>query len=183
MTPTAPIKRLRVGKANNIADAHDRLARYIDRNMQFQDVDWNIEDDFFGEIVAGADLDPVQSEYSNANYFIRTQSVATTVVTGDELALEDDPAAEVRYEVVTASNLAEIAASSHTVPVGTYVRVYRIIIDRAVPVELFWFVSPVAVCPVWGQVYVNGSDELVQHKLACDGTTTEELIIAIEDCP
>lgn len=141
MTPTAPIKRLRVGTADNVRNSFDRLGRFLDRNLETHGFDWICAGDFLGEIINGADLTPTESEYTNARYWIQTDSIVNTVVTGDQISLEADPGIESYYEVVTATNLSEATNSSHLLPVGQYVHVFRIIIDRGTPVELFYFES------------------------------------------
>jgi len=84
-------------------------------------------------------------EYTDARYWV--QPMHCTNTTGDETSqptidvIDDTPI----YDAVTASNLAEVAASTHSLPVGFPVLVTTLYDEQGPPVARYAFCEAVAV--------------------------------------
>ena len=114
-------------------------------------------------------------EYTDARYWVQPMH-STNTEGNDQTQVEIDVITETEddpiYGVVTASNLAEVAASTHSLPVGSPVFVTTFADEQAPPVTRYAFRAGVAHALFAVKVWQDGGTTDGDNTTPCDRTYT-----------
>jgi hypothetical protein len=105
-----------------LAGHSEALARHVARNLGTPPEDWLLVGHFLAELVAAPDG---ETEYTDARYWLRRSIPLDDLADTDAMEVEEDPWEHADNRVITATNLPEILAGTHTLPVGSVVHVFE----------------------------------------------------------